>query len=282
MHTKGGGEKYKIGDVSKMLGLTSEAIRYYESQGVIQPTKDSRSGYRYYDVWDIHMLIRARSYRQLGYSLSETVKMLNEYDTHTLIENFSEQEKLIEQNIFLNINLLKHLRESQIVLNNTHTQLDTYHICSRPALYRLETQNAYSIYTNTSTWDNLQSWVSKVPFIYPSALFAYEDLAHAQEAKTFTFGFVTDVAYGDFLGIKDTHTIQYFPEVTAISTTIRTNSNEILTTDRLLPTLHYMKEQGLSLDGDVLSRVILMRKEEDLYVSYHQLWFPFKTYTSQQ
>lgn len=48
--------KYRISDVAKLLGITTEAIRYYEDQGIITPTKSEKSGYRYYCVWDLHAI----------------------------------------------------------------------------------------------------------------------------------------------------------------------------------------------------------------------------------
>ncbi len=71
--------KYKINEVAKLLNISDEAIRYYESKGIIDPERSETSGYRLYSGWEIHMLIRARSYRKLGFTLSETAKLLNAY-----------------------------------------------------------------------------------------------------------------------------------------------------------------------------------------------------------
>ncbi|QIB70067.1 MerR family transcriptional regulator [Aminipila butyrica] len=279
MEGKGGGEKYKIGDVAKMLGITPEAIRFYENHGIIKPQKDDNTGYRYYDVWDIHMLIRARSYRQFGYSLSDTVKMLNDYGTDEFIGHLEEKEQQIQQEIIWNINLLKRLRQTQEIVSETQKSFGTYSIRTRPAIYRLETQQAYSIHANADIRRKLQEWISKVPFVYPCALFSQQEVLLGGTEGTFTFGLGVDAEYKEFFDLKQQDDIQFFPELTAVYTTIRTDSNEVLTTKRLIPAMEYLKSQGLTLTGDILSRVVLMRKEEDIYVSYHQLWFPFETFS---
>ena len=58
---------YKIGEVAKLLGISSETVRYYEREGVIQSHKiDQGSGYRYYEALDINALMRVRMYRNYG------------------------------------------------------------------------------------------------------------------------------------------------------------------------------------------------------------------------
>lgn len=59
--------RYKIGEVAALVGMSSESIRYYEREGIISPERNPLSGYRYYSAWDINVLIKARSYRQAGF-----------------------------------------------------------------------------------------------------------------------------------------------------------------------------------------------------------------------
>ena len=64
-------QKYSIGTMARLLGISAEAIRYYESRNIIQPVRDPETGYRYYNTWDFHMLLRARHYQNYGFSLEE-------------------------------------------------------------------------------------------------------------------------------------------------------------------------------------------------------------------
>ena len=45
---------YKIGEAARLLGLSTEALRYYERKGLIVPHKDSISNYRYFDASQIN------------------------------------------------------------------------------------------------------------------------------------------------------------------------------------------------------------------------------------
>ena len=61
---------YSIGDVSRMLGMTTSALHYYEKEGIIDTPKEE-SGRRYYEDADVMRLISAKKYRSMGVSLHD-------------------------------------------------------------------------------------------------------------------------------------------------------------------------------------------------------------------
>ena len=73
-------QKYSIGTMAKLMGISSEAIRYYESRNIISPVRDPETGYRYYNTWDFHMLLRARHYQNYGFSLEEIAELFRSHE----------------------------------------------------------------------------------------------------------------------------------------------------------------------------------------------------------
>lgn len=57
--------RYSIGDVSRVLGMTTSALHFYEKEGIIDTPK-VESGRRYYKEADINRLISAKKYRAMG------------------------------------------------------------------------------------------------------------------------------------------------------------------------------------------------------------------------
>jgi len=57
--------RYSIGDVSRVLGMTTSALHFYEKEGIID-TPRVESGRRYYMEADINRLISAKKYRAMG------------------------------------------------------------------------------------------------------------------------------------------------------------------------------------------------------------------------
>ena len=64
-------EEYKVSDLAKLLDLTPETIRYYESVGIVKPRHDEVNRYRYYLSTDFSRLYIAKTLRSMGFSLSE-------------------------------------------------------------------------------------------------------------------------------------------------------------------------------------------------------------------
>lgn len=57
--------RYSIGDVSRVLGMTTSALHFYEKEGIIDTPKEE-SGRRYYEDKDVCRLISAKKYRAMG------------------------------------------------------------------------------------------------------------------------------------------------------------------------------------------------------------------------
>ena len=57
--------RYSIGDVSRVLGMTTAALHFYEKEGIIDTPK-VESGRRYYEEADVNRLISAKKYRAMG------------------------------------------------------------------------------------------------------------------------------------------------------------------------------------------------------------------------
>ena len=62
---------FKIGDVSKLLGVSVETLRYYEQEGVIRPERKNYSTTRVYSIWDVYELMEFKLYRNIGLSINE-------------------------------------------------------------------------------------------------------------------------------------------------------------------------------------------------------------------
>jgi len=85
----------KIGEVSKMLGINSSAIRFYERHGLIN-SKDiirAQNGYRIYDQKDVEEIRLVIKFKEFGLELKE-IKYLLSADGNScddLISSLDEQ-----------------------------------------------------------------------------------------------------------------------------------------------------------------------------------------------
>ena len=66
----------RIGDVAKQTGMTVEAVRFYERQGLLPKPPRTEAGYRLYADADLRRLQFIRQAQRLGFSLQEIVRIL--------------------------------------------------------------------------------------------------------------------------------------------------------------------------------------------------------------
>ncbi|WP_086666761.1 MerR family transcriptional regulator [Lentzea kentuckyensis] len=61
----------RIGELAKRAGTTTRALRFYESQGLLQAHRTS-NGYREYDDHDLRLVREIQSLQAVGLSLEDT------------------------------------------------------------------------------------------------------------------------------------------------------------------------------------------------------------------
>ena len=82
---------YSIGDVSRVLGMTTSALHYYEKEGLLKkPMEDS--GWRSYGEEDVYRLISVKKYSAMGVSLREIARQFSDdgMDAAQILERMRE------------------------------------------------------------------------------------------------------------------------------------------------------------------------------------------------
>lgn len=84
--------KYKIGDVARILGISTDLLRYYEKKGVVRPVKDKANDYRYYEAWDINFLMDCLWMKGFGFGIEEIGHMVTSCPYDELMDHFRHKE----------------------------------------------------------------------------------------------------------------------------------------------------------------------------------------------
>lgn len=101
--------QYRIGEITKELGVSSFTIKHYEKEGLLEPYVDKSNGYRYLDVPSIGWLLGIRRLRNLGFSLKDIQRLINSQSMSDVTEQYRAQialnkmqiEKLLKNNCIL-------------------------------------------------------------------------------------------------------------------------------------------------------------------------------------
>lgn len=88
-------EYYKIGEISKLYGIGTDSLRYYEEIGILKPRRDD-NGYRMYSINDIRTLNILRELRSIGFSMSEIKDHLADFNLSKTLAMFQKEIDTID------------------------------------------------------------------------------------------------------------------------------------------------------------------------------------------
>lgn len=96
----------KINEVEKRTGITSHNIRFYEKEGLINPSRNLSNGYREYTETDIKRINYIKLLRMLDISIKDIKVCLNDEEKLSDIlekhlRNLKEEENRIKENLVL-------------------------------------------------------------------------------------------------------------------------------------------------------------------------------------
>ena len=92
-------EKYNIKEVAKLFNITTNKIRYYEKQGLINPIRDEENDYRIYREKDIMQLQAVLLYRSIGLSIKTIKEIIKRNDGIDYLEHFNRQWIMVNDEI---------------------------------------------------------------------------------------------------------------------------------------------------------------------------------------
>ena len=75
-------KRYRIGEIGKLLDLSTRTIRYYEEIGLLNTVKRIEGGRRIYTDEDLRRLRFIKKLKLLGLSLGEMAELENHYNRH--------------------------------------------------------------------------------------------------------------------------------------------------------------------------------------------------------
>jgi len=83
----------KIGEFSKLSRVSIRMLRHYDDIGLLKPIEtDSFTGYRYYSEEQLPVIGRITALKDIGFTLSDIVKILNIYDDREKLSEFFDRQ----------------------------------------------------------------------------------------------------------------------------------------------------------------------------------------------
>lgn len=251
---------YKIGEVSKLLNIPVETIRYYEEKGFIHPFKDKNSGYRYFDAWDINFLMEYKKYRSMEFSQKDILEIQREDSIDEIKSKLLDIEKETEYKITKYRMLKKKLNETNKILCEMDDYLNQYKTVDFPDTYFIENRQNFEY--NILNSDRIAEWMKYYPFA--------ENTITIRENKI-SWGFSLEKQTAEIFNVNVSGA-ELIKAHKSLYTVIKAGQKQCLA-KRLVDICDIDKREG------VIGNLLLRAYENGEYVRYIQLWIPVEKNT---
>lgn len=138
---------FRIGEFSQIARVSGRLLRYYDGIGLLRPQRiDPETGYRYYSAGQLQQLNRILALKELGLSLDQIGRMLDERISPAEIRGMLALKKAeLEQSLAAEAARLRHI-ESRLVQIESQGSLGDYDVVmkSAPALPFLSLRASYA------------------------------------------------------------------------------------------------------------------------------------------
>ena len=243
---------HKIGTLAKRFGITPQALRFYEGNGLLAPDHPPESGERRYQASRFKDLYSIRRYHDLGYSLEETLTLFSYQSVEELEAMAAEKEAEIQRK-------LEFLERRKEALGQHRRDLEQisrlFHRCEvteMPRLWLLMDQEGQDVDLSPAIQDEVQEWMRFLPWVYAASAIDGEKLRARQEERPRKSGFCIEEKMAQRLGMpRGPHTVETPGGRRAVHTVTALDRYPITTEDFLGYALAYAQERGLTLSGAV-------------------------------
>lgn len=152
-----------IGELEKLTGMNRTALRYYDSEGLLDPER-GENGYRMYSEEDVMSLVQLKQLNALGVELSELPDVKNQISCADIYRCLIGKEQQIENEI----------EELYQKLSRLRLHVDAFKECTADETTVQEGRmiGAYRIYYQPPKLDHpntaaiFKRWMAEVPHTY--------------------------------------------------------------------------------------------------------------------
>ncbi|WP_243300216.1 MerR family transcriptional regulator [Bacillus litorisediminis] len=89
--------EYTIQKLSRLAGVSTRTLRYYDEIGILKPARMNSSGYRIYGQAEVDMLQQILFYKELGVSLDQIKQILSDPNFNSLNALREHHQQLLDK-----------------------------------------------------------------------------------------------------------------------------------------------------------------------------------------
>ena len=263
----------RIGDISKLMSIRPETVRYYEKEGLLHPDRKTDSTYREYSIWDIFDLTECRKYREMDFSIKDVrrLKLTENLDGIRALLALKHKEILTEANHKLL--LAAEVKELKDRIENARLNIGNYWFGTEPEKIGIFfTERTGKEYSGIDLKDSvIRQWLKDNLYLQGYMFVSPKDLEEGIDRNKWAY-VLTRSAF-DFLGLPEERSF-VLESRSFLHTIIDIGEKESLSLDMLKPTIDYLKDKDLSVGGDIIGYLMIRCYENGSYHRYVEVMIP--------
>ena len=270
--------KYQIGKVSEMLGLHQQTLRYYDSNELVVPYRDEGSGHRIYSIYDIYKVTMRKQYQNLGCTIPETKKILNDYSVCEIVEQLSQNEKKLRQEIlYAELNWMG-LKTFIDRIKRIPKHLNRFTFTTRPARWHHTHSIDGKLINSPHTTKARQIAMDLMPLCVYTFKFDYIEVENNPRSNRNQWDITLATPYAEKIGFNEIPSAYFIDKEVCLYTIFKQLETSSIRWSALQSASDYIKQNNLKLKGNVYGNLILNGlNSQGKNERYFEAWLPVKT-----
>lgn len=271
-------KEYLIGEMSEILGVSTDTLRFYEKKGILNPKK-KQNRYRYYTEEDIKNFMWILYNRKLNFSLDEISGWKGQDSDHFAADFRGNVFQKIEeeQDILLHHRrILKRLSMTLKDIDTVNIHLNQYSIKDFP--------DAYIVKTSPDYISSVEEWY-KVSSCIPGLDMTYFYTHYRLEGKNIMTGGTDLMLYAENAPSVDaSYPLGSCPRTEprpCVYTIVKTETSE-LSEDIFYEMKAWARKKGLEAENRACSNIVMCRDGEFSPFYYHEIYIPLERDTARE
>lgn len=196
---------YRINEVASMLGISPQTLRFYEQYGVMLHERVGDGNYRQYGDDSIDVLMTLRKYRNCGFTVAQTAKIVMEQNTAKTAEILEQQAKELLRQAEMNNRIAARMQENAKQIHLLAGETRAFEPCRRKQMYMIPVRESTEKNLSASVMKQIGDIVAWLPLLKWVTWF---DKGKKSESN----GFVIQEEDAVFLGIDQWKNTIELPE----------------------------------------------------------------------
>jgi DNA-binding transcriptional MerR regulator len=273
--------RLKISDLARLFSLSTEALRFYEREGVIAPGRDDKNNYRSYDHKHLKIISKCALLRSLGFSLRE-IKDIIETGTYEGFLNMLEEKEVElareEMRLAAKRTIIGEYRDK---IRSIPALLNTFTVVESPELVCLINQHDRAFTEDEALIELTRKWLQNLPMIKLSVLVRREDVLNRQ-AWSRHHGYSIDLSRFDAAGLEVAGLTTRLAPRKCLYTVQSFNLSRTGKWTLIDTIADYVERNGFVINGDMFGHQIFINGEiafkhdSDGGRAYYEYWIPIE------